>query len=481
MTFSRQDGEQQLSGVQVTMPSGLLGRIAGIPQCPEPHADRGECGEGSLLGEATTAVGPGEDPYWVNGGKVYLTGPYNGGPFGLSIVVPTTAGPFTLTGNAGVGREVVRASIRVNPNTAQITVLSDPLPSMLEGVPLDIRTVNVTVNRPGFMLNPTSCEALKVEGTLAGAQGASAVVSSPFKAAGCAGLPFHPTLEASTQGSASKANGANLIVRVSSPGLGQADIAKTDLALPKALPSRLTTIQKACVAAVFEANPASCDEGSVIGYATVHTPLLNSPLAGPAYLVSHGGAAFPDIEIVLQGEGITIVLDGKSDIKEGVTYARFESVPDAPFTTFETVLPTGPHSALTANVAESKHFDLCGENFAMPTTIVAQNGAVIEQETKVAIEGCGAVKGAKVKKLTLAQQLNKALAQCRKQHKRSKTKRTRCERAAHAHYTALAMVACRHEHKHSRRKRAGCEALARRRYGAQAAAAHRASHHYDRA
>src|SRR5208282_2921354 len=138
-------------------------------------------------------------------------------------------------------------------------------------------------------------------------------------------------------------------VNVTSAGVGQANIAKVFLTIPKILPTRLSTLQKACVAAVFEADPAACDEGSIIGTATIHTPVLESPLSGPAYLVSHGGAAFPDVEFVLQGEGVTIDLDGKTDIKNGITYSRFESTPDAPVTTFETELPAGPHSILTAN------------------------------------------------------------------------------------------------------------------------------------
>ena len=238
------------------------------------------------------------------------------------------------------------------------------------------------------------------------------------------------------------------------------------------MPSRLTTIQKACVAAVFEANPAACDEGSVIGYATIHTPVFKNPLSGPAYLVSHGGAAFPDVEFVLQGEGVKIVLDGKTQIKEGITYSKFESAPDAPFTSFETVLPAGPHSALTANVAESKKYDLCGESLAMPTTITGQNGAVIEQDTKIVVEGCAAVKSAKVKKLSLAQRLKKALEQCRKKYRQSKTRRQRCESQAHARYVKLALAACPKSHKHSRKQRAGCEKLARKRYGVS-----KSSHH----
>jgi hypothetical protein len=318
---------------------------------------------------------------------VFLTGPYNHGPFGLSIVVPTVAGPFTLTGNGGPGREVVRASIRVNPVTSQITVVSDPLPTMLEGVPLDIRTINVDINRSNFMFNPTSCSPSSVSGTLSSRQGATAAVSSPFEAANCAALPFKPTFSASTQGQASKADGASLVVTVTS-GAGQANIGKVDLQLPKQLPSRLTTLQKACTEAQFNANPAGCPEGSAIGTATAHTPILNAPLTGPAYLVSHGGAAFPDVEFVLQGEGVEILLDGQTQIKNGITYSHFDTVPDAPISSFETVLPEGPHSVLGTNLPASAKYSLCGQKLVMPTTLTGQNGAVIKQETKVAVTGC---------------------------------------------------------------------------------------------
>ena len=301
---------------------------------------------------------------------------------------------------------------------------------MIRGIPAQIRRITVNVDRPEFEINPTSCTPKRIEGTLNGSEGASPPISIPFQVGDCEHLPFAPVLTASTTGHASKANGTSFIVKVRSPGLGQANIAKVSVQLPSQLPSRLTTIQKACPAATFEANPAACPEGSVIGRATVHTPVLKSALTGPAYLVSHGGAAFPDIEFLLQGEGISLVLDGKTDIKHGITYSKFESVPDQPFTSFETVLPAGPHSALTANVAEAKKYDLCGENLKMPTTIVAQNGATIEHNTKIALEGCGAVKGAKAKKLTRAQLLAKALHACRTKYKRSGPKRVKCEKAA---------------------------------------------------
>jgi hypothetical protein len=442
--FSRNDGEQGFASASVKTPAGLLGSIRGIPKCEEPQAAKGECSSESLLGEATTAVGSGPDPYWVHGGKVYLTGPYNGGPFGLAIVVPTTAGPFTLEGNAGFGKEVIRSSIRIDPNNAQITVVSDPFPTILQGIPLQVRTVDVSINRPSFTFNPTSCSQHATEATLTSSQGTTATRTSAFYPSGCASLPFHPVFEASTVGAASKANGANLNVNVTSAGVGQANIAKVTLQLPAALPARLTTLQKACTDTVFNGNPAACNPESAIGQATIHTPILNSSLTGPAYLVSHGGAAFPDVEFVLQGEGITLVLDGKTDIKKGITYSHFESTPDAPFTTFETILPAGPHSALTANVAEAKHFNLCGETLTMPTTITAQDGAVINQTTKVTVQGCAAVKATKTKKLTRAQLLAKALNACRKRYKHSPHKRISCEKRARKHYNPTIHKTKRH-------------------------------------
>jgi hypothetical protein len=393
VTFSRSDGEQDLGAITVQTPPGLLGKIAGIPRCGEAEANAGTCGPESQIGTTTATAGPGSDPYTITGGRVYLTGPYEGQPFGLSIVVPAVAGPFNL------GDVVVRASIAVNPATSALTITSNPLPQIRDGVPFRLRTVTVEVSRPGFVFNATNCSAQAISATLTGEHAIgsseaakSSVASSAYAASGCANLPFKPKLTAVTAGKASKAGGASLDVKVESAGLGQANIAKVVLQLPKALPSRLSTLQKACLVAVFNANPAACDEGSVIGKATIHTPVLNSPLTGPAYFVSHGGAAFPDVEFVLQGEGVTLILDGKTDIKNGITYSRFESTPDAPFTTFETELPTGPHSILGAYVPAKENYSLCKASLAMPTKITGQNGAVIEQATKIAVTGCKASK-----------------------------------------------------------------------------------------
>jgi hypothetical protein len=258
---------------------------------------------------------------------------------------------------------------------------------MLQGIPLQLKQVNVTVDRPGFTFNPTNCSRLAITATLTSDQGATAPASVPFEVANCATLPFKPTFTSSTQAKSSRLNGAALAVKVTS-GPGQANIAKVKVDLPKQLPSRLTTLQKACLASVFEANPAACPAASAVGAATAVTPVLKSPLTGPAYLVSHGGAAFPDLEIVLQGERITLILDGQTDIKKGVTISNFSSVPDAPVTSFDLVLPEGPHSALAAFLPTKAKGSLCGQTLSMPTLITGQNGAIIKQTTKIAVAGC---------------------------------------------------------------------------------------------
>ncbi|HEY7831674.1 MAG TPA: hypothetical protein VIC06_14020 [Solirubrobacteraceae bacterium] len=381
VTFSRTDQDQRLGAVTVKTPPGLLGILKSVERCGEPQASQGTCGAGSLIGHTTASGGAGPDPVSV-GGQVFLTGPYKGAPFGLSIVVPAIAGPFNL------GTVVVRAAVSVDPHTAQITVTSDPLPTILQGVPLLLKSVNVTIDRSGFMFNPTDCEALGVGGTLTSTQGASAGVSSHFQAANCAALAFKPSFTVSTQAGTSKKNGASLDVKVGYPGGTQANIRRVAVTLPKALPSRLSTIQQACPEATFAANPASCPAGSNIGVGTATTPVLASPLSGPAYLVSHGGASFPDLVVILQGEGVTLDLVGSIDIKKSITSSTFASVPDAPISSFELSLPEGPHSGLAAVLPAKAKGNLCGTSLTMPTTITGQNGAQIKQSTKIQVTGC---------------------------------------------------------------------------------------------
>lgn len=386
MLLTRQDGEQRFGAISVRMPGGLLGVLKNVALCPEPQASQGACSPAAQIGTATVGVGPGPDQFYLPepgapANAVYLTGPYEGAPFGLSIVVPALAGPFNL------GNVIMRAKVEVDPRTAQLTVTSDPLPSIEQGIPLDIRTIGVTVDRPDFMFNPTNCTPQTVAATIASAGGANAAVSSPFGTANCASLPFKPKLSVLTHAKTSKKYGAYLHVEVTS-GPGQANIGKVKVDLPKQLPSRLTTLQKACVAKVFEADPAACPAGSVVGTGTVVTPMLAHPLSGPAYLVSHGVVAFPALVMVLQGEGITLDLEGQTNISKGITSSTFRSLPDAPISTLDLVLPMGSHSAFTANLPDKAKRGLCAQTLKMPTSIVGQNGAQIKQVVRIGITGC---------------------------------------------------------------------------------------------
>jgi len=390
LTLSRRDGEQRFGAVTVRMPPGLLGDLKNVAQCPEPQASAGTCPPASQIGTTTVGAGPGEDPFYLPEpgqppNAMYLTGPYEGAPFGLSVVIPEIAGPFNL------GTVVVRAKVEVDPHTAALTATSEPLPAIEEGIPLDSRTIAVNVDRDDFVFNPTNCTPSAVAGTITPAGAARASSSfSPFQVADCAGLPFAPKLTALTHARASKADGAYLHVKVVSGPThpGQANIAKVKVDLPKQLPSRLTTLQKACSAALFEADPAACPAPSVVGTATLSTPMLPQALMGPAYLVSHGGTALPSLVIVLQGEGILIDLEGQTNIRRGVTSSTFRSLPDAPISTFDLVLEAGPHSLLAANLTTPAKRGLCAQALKMPTAITGQNGAVIHQTTTIAVSGC---------------------------------------------------------------------------------------------
>ncbi|HWX45040.1 MAG TPA: hypothetical protein VNY52_06930 [Solirubrobacteraceae bacterium] len=390
LTMSREDGQQNLQSIQLKMPPGLLGTLSTVKLCGEPQADAGTCGPESLIGHTIVSVGLGGNPYSVTGGEVFITGPYRGAPYGLSIVNPAKAGPFDL------GKVIVRAKIEVDPTTAQLTITTDPsgpyaVPHILDGIPLEIKHINVSIDRPDFTFNPTNCSPLAITGSLGSSEGSSSALSVPFQITNCAVLAFKPKLTASTSGKASRLDGASLTVKLGYPaGPYDANIARVKVELPKALPSRLPTLQKACTAATFEANPADCPAASIIGHATASTPVIPIPLTGPAYFVSHGGEAFPSLVIVLQGYGARVDLVGSTFIsKAGVTSSTFKTIPDVPVGTFELTLPQGPFSALAANV------NLCRSSLAMPTEFVGQNGVVLQQSTKIAVTGC-----AKTKKTT---------------------------------------------------------------------------------
>ena len=388
-TLSREDGQQPIQSVTLHYPAGVSGLLTGVKLCPEAQANAGTCGAESQIGETIVSVGVGGDPFTVTGGKVYITGPYEGAPFGLSIVNSAKAGPFDLQEGRPV---VVRAKVEVDPHTAALTIVTDPsgsphaIPTILEGFALQIKHVNVLINRPGFTFNPTNCDPQSITGAISSAEGASSPVSVPFQVTNCAILAFKPGFKVSTAGKTSRANGASLHVQLTYPKApfgSQANIKSVKVDLPKQLPSRLTTLQKACTAAQFEANPAGCPPASMVGHATAITPLIPVPLTGPAYFVSYGGAKFPELVIVLQGYGVTLDLHGETFInKAGITSSTFKTVPDAPVGSFELTLPQGKYSALAANG------NLCKSKLKMPTLFTAQNGAVIKQSTPISVTGC---------------------------------------------------------------------------------------------
>jgi hypothetical protein len=379
LTMSRPDGNQTLSRIEMQMPPGLLGTLSHVKLCGEPQASQGTCGDESLIGHTIVSAGLGNDPYTVTGGKVYITTGYKGAAYGLSIVNPAKAGPFDL------GTVVVRAAINVDPHTAALHIVSDPLPTILDGIPLQIQHVNVSIDRDLFTFNPTNCSKMAIVGTLISTQGATSKVSTPFQVTNCATLAFKPKFAVSTSGKTSRANGASLHVKLTYPtGPFDANIAKVKVDLPKQLPSRLTTLQKACTAATFEANPANCPAASIVGHATATTPVLPVSLEGPAYFVSHGGEAFPQLVIVLQGYGTTVDLVGSTFInpKTNITSSTFKQVPDVPVGSFELTLPQGKYSALAANG------NLCAKKLAMPTAFAGQNGAELHQTTPITVTGC---------------------------------------------------------------------------------------------
>jgi hypothetical protein len=397
MLLQAPDDQQRIEKLQFKVPSGLLGMISRVPLCGEPQAQDGTCSSASQIGHTTVASGPGPYPLVVPQpgqppAAIYLTGPYKGAPFGLSIVVPVVVGPFTLQ------TQIVRAAIEVDPLTSQITVTTDPLPQIIDGVPTDLRTVDAVIDRPGFMFNPTNCSPMSFSGTAwgtpppgVGGPGSTAAISSHFQMGSCRSLLFKPDFKVSTSGKTSRKNGASLDAKIIYPrgALGanqassQSNLRSVKVDLPKQLPSRLTTLQKACTSQVFEANPANCPGDSRVGTASALTPVLPVELTGPAYFVSYGGAKFPELVFALQGYGVTIYVHGETFInKAGITSSTFHQVPDVPIYQFELKLPQGPFSALAANG------NLCNTKLKMPTAFSAQDGAVIHQTTAIRVTGC---------------------------------------------------------------------------------------------
>jgi hypothetical protein len=440
LRITRNDGEQEITGFASTLPPGLTANLSGVPFCPEAAIAlaRGKtgareemepsCPVASQIGRTIAEAGVGGTLAQASG-KLYMAGPFEGAPFSIVNITSAKVGPYDL------GTVVVHLPLSVDPHTATVSVGSgapDQIPHIIDGVIVHVRNIRVYVDRANFTLNPTSCERLTFSATVTGsgqnyvspADDVPVTVTNPFQAADCGNLAFKPGFAVSTSGKTSKANGASLTVKLTYPNapLGtQANIHQVKVELPKQLPSRLTTLQKACTAAQFATNPAGCPAASIVGHARAITPILPVPLEGPAYFVSHGGEAFPSLIVVLQGYGVTIDLVGTTFInKQGITSSTFKTVPDQPVTSFELTLPQGPFSALAANgnlcsltkivtVKKKVTLKIKGHkhtvtrsvkqtkpaSLTMPSEFIAQNGATIHQTTAISVTGCAKTKPAK--------------------------------------------------------------------------------------
>jgi hypothetical protein len=378
---SRSDGQQYLQNLTVTMPAGEMANISTVPQCADSDAATGTCPASSAIGTITVGAGAGPDPLYLDG-RIYLTAPYGGAPFGISLVIPAQAGPFDL------GTVLVRGGITVDLATSKITIATDPFPTILGSIPLRIKSLDLDIDRSGFMVNPTSCAGQATDGVVASTAGVGAPVSAPFGVSGCAGLLFAPKLAAATLANgSSRGKGASLNVKITDAASVHANLKSLSIKLPKALKPRMIAIQQACLQATFASNPHGCPAASVVGNAVVDTPTLSAPLTGPVYLVFHRGAKYPDLVLVLQGDGVGLQLRGTVEINKGISTTTFSPLPDIAISLFELNLPEGSHSLLGATEG------LCAKQRTMLDALDGQNGAKREGTVNTVVEGCSSRKG----------------------------------------------------------------------------------------
>jgi hypothetical protein len=390
MTLTRQDGEANPQGLDVHLPQGLLAKLGGVPLCPDAQAVTAECPAGSQLGRLTAAAGVGRSPLWIpQPGKaptaVYLAGPYKGAPYSIVAKVPAQAGPFDL------GTVVNRSGIYVDPETATATIKTDPLPQILEGVPIAYRVVNVVVDRPNFTLNPTNCGPKEIKATVTASNGAVATPSAPFRAVDCAKLAYKPKLRLTLKGPTQR-SGHPAVRAVLTQPANQANTAAATVILPSSQFIDQDHINNPCTRVQYNAN--DCPPLSILGRARAITPLLDQPLEGPVYFRSNGGEReLPDIVADLHGP-IHVTLVGFVDAvtKKGSETSRirtrFANVPDAPVTKFTMRLFGGKKRGLLEN---SKSLCASKGNRTAKIRLVGQNGRVKSQNLRIGTS-CGAKK-----------------------------------------------------------------------------------------
>jgi hypothetical protein len=393
LRITRPDGAQEIDKVSVSTPPGFAATLAGVPVCPDSgvaqalarstpgdgktELDAPSCPAASQVGTTTIGAGVGSEPFYVKTGKVYRTGAYNGAKQSLTFIVPAVAGPFDL------GVQVVRTALRVNPVTAQITAESDPIPQILQGIPLQIRDIRVDLDRPNFTINPTNCNPMAVSGQITGGSGAVANVSNRFQVDNCAALGFKPHLKLTYKG-ATKRGGNPSVRAVLTQPAGQANISYTQVVLPLGSFIDNAHINNPCTRAQFAAN--ACPRASIMGYAKAWSPLLDQPLTGNVYFRSNGGEReLPDLVAVLQGEvDVELVgfIDAIENKKKGTSRVRntFAVVPDAPVSRFELNMKGGKFGL----IENSKH--LCKGKNKATVRMSAHNGRTYKFTPNVATD-----------------------------------------------------------------------------------------------
>ena len=399
LRLTRDDGTQELSGITAQLPEGLIGRLAGIPYCPDaPLAGISgaegtgaaqiaspSCPAASQIGTVTVGAGAGPSPFYVNTGRAYLAGPYRGAPLSMAFVTPAVAGPFDL------GNVVVRAALQVNQRTAQITAASDPLPHILHGIPLDLRDVRVNINRPGFTLNPTNCEPTQIATTITSVSGAQAHPASRFQVGDCASLPFRPKLKLQLKGSTTRTGHPALKAVVTYPKEGTyANIARAQVGLPHSEFLDQGNLNKVCKQADLKAG--TCPKESIYGWAKAWTPLLAEPLQGPVYLGVGFGYKLPALVADLNGQ-IRIMLVGRVDTtkRDGIRNT-FEVVPDAPVSRFVLRMKGGKKYGLLENSE-----NVCRKKQRASALFIGQNGDRLHMRPRIH-NGCGKAKRNKTKR-----------------------------------------------------------------------------------
>ncbi len=379
LRVQRGDLEKELKTIATTLPPGLLAKIAGVPLCSDAAAATGNCPTASQVGEVQAGAGPGTSPFYIDSGKVFLTEGYDGAPFGLAITVPAVAGPFNL------GVVSVRAAVRIDPVTAQVTVDADPMPRILDGIPLQVRDLRVIIDRHDFMQAPTSCAPSDVAATIGSYAGDTVALADRFQVGDCSSLSFGPKLKISQSGSTSRTGHPALKAVVTDPKTGaDANIDRAQVNLPHGEFLDQSNLNKTCTKPVLL--EGKCPASSVYGHARAWTPLLEKPLEGPVYLVGGYGYKLPALVAELNGQ-IKILLVGKIDTgaNHGIR-STFEAVPDAPVSRFELSMKGGETYGLLENSE-----NLCKASEASRQAIArftGQNGKV-ESVKPVVANQCG--------------------------------------------------------------------------------------------